>query len=450
MFFSQEKLNWFKQVLFAHFGIDFILECAKDAVVLKVRESDKRIIFSSIDPYFYVFGEPNLGCYEWNAEQAGFHGVIEPILKAPSSKSLENKIIDFHKWGATVHYDILGLMYWMLNRLEEVNRKDLDNHDRFPAINSHAYLHGYLERPIVDEWLYILGQIIEKIWPDIQIKKHVFSIKVSHDVDVPSRFVFLKPLSLLRAMVALVIKGKDIKQALLAPYVYFNSKKKINHLDPFNTFDWIMDISEKNSLKSAFYFICGRTHVKNDALYEPENLLIKKLIKTISDRGHEIGLHPSYNSFNNPDQIKFEAQRLRDVCKSIDIVQNEWGGRMHFLRWSHPTTLQAWNDANMDYDSTLGYADMSGFRCGTCFEYLAFNPVTDQILKLRIRPLIVMDCTIIAERYMGLGYTQDALERILKYKNICRKLGGSFTLLWHNSFFNGKESFELYQKVIEG
>ncbi|WP_187312920.1 hypothetical protein [Candidatus Williamhamiltonella defendens] len=48
---------------------------------------------------------------------------------------------------------------------------------------------------------------------------------------------------------------------------------------------------------------------------------------------------------------------------------------MHHLRREHPTTLQAWNDACMDYYHTLGYADQPGFRCGTCFAYPAFNPL---------------------------------------------------------------------------
>ena len=30
---------------------------------------------------------------------------------------------------------------------------------------------------------------------------------------------------------------------------------------------------------------------------------------------------------------------------------------MHYLRWENTTTLQAWDEAGMNYDSTLGYAD---------------------------------------------------------------------------------------------
>lgn len=102
----------------------------------------------------------------------------------------------------------------------------------------------------------------------------------------------------------------------------------------------------------------------------------------------------------------------------------------------------------MSYDSTLGYADRPGFRCGTCFEYTAFDVVSDQPLSLRIRPLIAMDCTVIAERYLGLGSTEAAYEKFNELKNSCRKVGGGFTLLWHNSFFCTVNDFKTYQRLV--
>ncbi len=446
---SENQLNWFQQIFFERFGVKFIFENNNDQIVLRYDRSEKIIIFSNSDIGFYKFGETNLECYEWNAESENMQGVIEPILKAPSTTQLTSKLIIFDNKGAVINYDILGLTYWMLNRLEEIHRTDLDNHERFPAINSHAYKYDYLERPIVDEWLDILQQVIQRVWPNLKLKKHQFSIKVSHDVDVPSRFAFSTPFSVIKSMASLVLKNNNIKLALMAPFIYLGSKNKIHPLDPYNTFDWLMNISEKNNLKSAFYFICGRTDKSKDALYEPEHPIIKKMMLEIYKRGHEVGLHPSYNSYNNPEQINFEAQRLKKVCKELGIEQSQWGGRMHFLRWSHPTTLQAWNDAEMSYDSTLGYADRPGFRCGTCHEYTGFNPVTDTILNIKIRPLIIMDCSVIAKHYMGLGYTKKALNEIIKYKRICEKVEGNFTFLWHNSFFNGKKSFKLYEDIIQ-
>ncbi|WP_411691416.1 polysaccharide deacetylase family protein [Acinetobacter gandensis] len=448
-FLSENQLSWFQQIFLERFGVKFIFENNNDQIVLRYDRSEKIIIFSNLNKKFYKFGETDLECYEWNAENEGVEGIVNPVLKAPSTQPLISKLINFSENSAEIHYDILGLTYWMLNRLEEINRTDLDNHDRFPAINSHAYKYNYLDRPVVDEWLDILKQVIQKVWPNLKLKKHHFSIKVSHDVDAPSRFAFSTPAGVIKSMASLILKNNNIKLALMAPFIYLSSKNKIHPLDPYNTFDWLMNISEKNNLKSAFYFICGRTDTSKDALYEPEHPIIKKMMLEIYNRGHEIGLHPSYNSYNKPEQIKFEAQRLKKVCKKLGIEQSQWGGRMHFLRWSHPTTLQAWNDAEMNYDSTLGYADRPGFRCGTCHEYTGFNPVTDSILNIKIRPLIVMDCTVVANRYLGLGYTKDALHKILEYKKICRRFNGNFTFLWHNSFFSGSSSFEMYRDIIE-
>src|SRR5690606_27535596 len=125
--------------------------------------------------------------------------------------------------AAVIHYDILGLTYWMLTRLEEVGRIDLDNHQRFPATSSHAYQHGYLERPIVDEWLNILGQIVQRIWPQLKLKEHRFSIKVSHDVDVPSRYGFRSWSGIARAMAGDLINRGDVAGALRAPWIRLNS-----------------------------------------------------------------------------------------------------------------------------------------------------------------------------------------------------------------------------------
>ena len=54
-------------------------------------------------------------------------------------------------------------------------------------------------------------------------------------------------------------------------------------------------------------------------------------------------------------------------------------------------------------------------------------------LKVRERPLIVMECSVIADRYLGLGYTDQALDLMLTFKRRALRYGGNFTLLWHNS-----------------
>lgn len=448
---SENQLNWFQQIFFERFGVKFIFEKREDCIVLKYKESEKLIIFSNMDKEFYAFGETGLNCYEWNSEKEGMQGIISPILKAPSTKALPSTLINFNEKGAEINYDILGLTYWMLNRLEEIHRTDLDNHERFPAINSHAYKYDYLERPIVDEWLYILQQVINKIWPDISLKKNKYKLVISHDVDFPSLCNGLNTRQILKLIIVELIKNKDFKKAFSILYIYlsgFIKHNTLHQMDPFNTFDYLMCVSEKYNLKSSFYFIGDITDPSKDCRYKLSDEYIVNLMSNIYNRGHEIGLHPSYNSYKQSKQILKEFNNLKEICEKNGFNYKKYGGRMHYLRWKHPHTLQEWDDAGLDYDSTLGYADLPGFRCGTCFEYTSYNPVNDKLLNIKIRPLIVMDGTIISRHYLNLGYTNEAIERILSLKDTCYKVGGNFTFLWHNSFFKDKFSHNFYEKVI--
>lgn len=444
---TPNALSWLSIILKERFGHSFVLQHTDAGVVLSIpSQGEGQIIFPHTYPVFFE-SRSDIPFTTWDGEAEGWQCVLGEPLPAPGVRELPQLLIEQATDHHVIHYDVLGLTYWMLNRVEEIGRADLDNHGRFPAIHSHAYQHNYLERPVVDEWLHVLGQVIQKQWPQVELKQHQFSMKVSHDVDRPTRYGFSSPKAIVRSVVGDVLKRKEFSALYKGPLIRLNTKTKLHPADNFNTFDWVMDVSEANNLSSAFYFICGRTS-NMDADYEPEHPAIRELMRRIHQRGHEIGLHPSYGTYQKPQLIKQEADRLRTVLQEELIEQNEFGGRMHYLRWEHPTTLQAWNDAGMTYDSTLSYADLPGFRCGTCFEYPAFNPVTQQLLNIRIRPLIVMECSIMSDKYLGLGNGEEALREFLKYKKICQQVKGCFTLLWHNSEI--KYNFNLYNKVVWG
>jgi hypothetical protein len=377
---------------------------------------------------------------------------LEPQLPAPGLAEIPQPLLQATPDGFQLGYDILGLIYWMLARCEEVHppAELLDNHGRFPATSSHSVQHGYLERPIVDEWLSVLRQLMQRLWPRLSLQQHQFRTVVSHDVDAPSAYGFGRKRTVLRSMAARLLKQRDVAAALMAPRVRLASRRQLHPADPFNTFEWLMDQSDAAGIRSAFYFICGRTDPRLDAQYEPEHPAIRALMRRIHQRGHEIGLHPSYNTCHDPSAIVTEAACLQRIATEEGIQQLEWGGRMHFLRWQWPTTANGWEQAGFHYDSTLSYADRPGFRCGTCHAYPMFDPVAQRQLQLIQRPLVVMECSVIAERYLGLGYGPAALVLIKQLQQRCRAVGGQFTLLWHNSHLTRAEDRELYRQVVVG
>lgn len=444
----EPRLAWVGAVLAERFGAGLQLRLCDGIVHLTMTGQEGSISFAPQADTFSRADSTLEMCW-WDGASEGWKAPLLQPLPAPGTRALPSPLVSQADHGHAIGYDIPGLAYWMLSRQEEVGRQDLDNHGRFPATASHAHRHGYLERPVVDEWLGILAQVMARQWPGFAPRSPKAAILVSHDVDTPSRYAFGGGGQLLRAMAGDVLKRRNPAAALKALPIRAGSSQQLHRSDPLNTFDWIMDESEKRGLVSAFYFICGRTDAARDALYDPEHPAIRALLRRIHSRGHEIGLHPSYNSYRNPRVIATEANRLRRVCSEEGISQAAWGGRMHFLRWETPTTMRAWADAGMQYDSSLSYADLPGFRCGTCFEYPAFDPVAGERLDLRIRPLIAMECTVMADRYLGLGNGSEALARFASLKQACVAVGGTFTTLWHNTVFESRETRKLYQSLLD-
>jgi peptidoglycan/xylan/chitin deacetylase (PgdA/CDA1 family) len=172
-------------------------------------------------------------------------------------------------------------------------------------------------------------------------------------------------------------------------------------------------------------------------------------MRRIHSRGHEIGLHPSYGTFRDAAQTKREFERLLNAAEQEGVKQDSWGGRQHYLRWEAPATWQNWEEAGLNYDSTLSYADRTGFRCGSCYEYPTFNVRERRRLNLVERPLIVMEASLLEKQYMNLTLPA-AQKKIFALAQICKSFGGQFTLLWHNSGLLSSREKRIYRETIEG
>ena len=379
----------------------------------------------------------------WDPISEGFISLLESPLPMPGVKEKPEFLISYETNRICINYDIFGLCYWMLNRLEELDRVNLDEHERYQYKSSHAYKYNYIQRPVVDEWLCILGQIFKKCYPKLIIENPRFQIIISHDVDEISRYRFLPTTLFCKRIIVDLFRGK-LRNVYVGIVSSIFKNRMISRNDPYNSFDYFMSQSIKYNLKSTFFFMTGEHKSHFDGFYNLENKSVKGIILDIITKGHHIGLHPSYTSFINFDQLEKEHQNILKFCKDHGVALNSLPVRMHYLRWSHPETMNYLDRLGLTYDSTLGYPEMIGFRCGTCFQYTPFDPINLKTLNIKLRPLIVMDVTLL--NYMQLPHDK-ALEKLLELKSICKKFGGQFTLLWHNSQID-KKSLMLYEAAL--
>ncbi|MCG5495456.1 polysaccharide deacetylase family protein [Ectothiorhodospira variabilis] len=344
--------------------------------------------------------------------------------------------------------DVLGATFFMLSQYEEAVRPDRDNHDRFPANASLAYRAGFLDRPLVDEYVEILWAALHRLWPGLERRPQQARTLVSCDVDSP--FFYKGEWSrMARGLAGDLLKRRSPRLALRNARGQWRARRGVQPSDPhWLGIEHIMSVNEQAGRPAAFFFIPENTDARLDNRVSLDHPHMRSLLREIHQRGHEIGIHPGYNTFRHPEAMARSVSTLRRVLAEEGIESPLLGGRQHYLRWEAPTTARLWDDNGLDYDSTLSYADRPGFRCGTCREYPLYDVRQRRPLRLRERPLIVMECSVIAERYLGLGYSDEALALMRRYRDICHRFRGDFTLLWHNSHFSQEADRRFYQELV--
>jgi peptidoglycan/xylan/chitin deacetylase (PgdA/CDA1 family) len=207
-----------------------------------------------------------------------------------------------------------------------------------------------------------------------------------------------------------------------------------------------MTVSEAHGLTSTFFFIATGERTAMGGNYDLASPWISRRLVEIHRRGHEIGLHGSFDSLEHPTAITQEVRRLRSIAARLEIQQETFGGRQHFLRWDNATTWPAYEIAGLSYDTSVGYAEDIGFRAGTCRDYPAYDLIARRPLNLVERPLHVMDGAIAP--YLQFPST-DAVARVLAMAAQCRRFRGSLVVLWHNTSIASNRAKRQYRELIE-
>jgi hypothetical protein len=354
------------------------------------------------------------------------------------ARSGESAWIHWSPGRCELRFDPLGTAFFMLSRYEEAVSAIRDAHDRFPAEGDIAFQCGFLDRPVVDETVELLWSAMQRLWPVLRRRETSFEMRPTHDVDLPFQHAFTSLPRMLLSCGADWVRRRDPLGPARRISAWARTRLGDPSADPANTFDAIMDLSERANLVSEFNFIVAHTVPQYDAFYDLQHPWIADLMRRIHLRGHRIGLHASYGSYLDPAQI----------CEQLGIRQETWGGRHHWLRFRVPDTFEAWDAAGLDFDSSLAYERCIGFRGGTCREFPVFGLRLRRMLRLRERSTVVMDASVTDSGTMNLGVGPAALEAVRRIVARCRTMRGNCTILWHNSRLTTHPDLDLYRQVL--
>lgn len=314
-------------------------------------------------------------------------------------------------------FDVFLFTFFMLSRLEETLGTERDRHGRFLAEKSLACQEGFLDRPIVNECADEIWRLLVKNgWAGKQ-KKRAFRMMLSCDVDRPK--CWWSVADWVKSLAGALFKRSDWQEASFLLRQYMGAKT-----DPHDVFDGWLDFFDRHKLQVQFNFM-GERATDSDSWYPLRHPFVLHLMEKLVTRGHAIGFHPSYESFDDEELFGRELESLRQASP-VEVTS----GRQHYLRFDVPRTWQIWDAAGLKEDSTLGYAEAEGFRCGICQDFPVFDLRQRRVLSLRETPLIAMDVTLAFYRKYSPSQAAERLDELLSH---VKRHGGDFTLLWHNS-----------------
>ena len=354
-------------------------------------------------------------------------------------------------WRSTEHgldlsIDVFGSVFLCLSRMEELIVRARDRHDRFPAAESLAVAAGLLERPIVDEYVDLLFAGMRRLWPALQRPATAFRLRPTHDVDRPFAAFGQARWVVARSLAADLLKRRQPRLAARRLRAVADARAGRVDRDPYATYDFLMTAGERAGVRSTFYFLAGALPDEPDFRYRLDDPRLRPVLRSIGDRGHEIGLHASYQSYRQPERLAREREALVGACHEAGVEQAAWGVRSHYLRLAVPETWRDQEAAGLVHDSSLGYAEAIGFRSGTCREHPLFDLGTRRLTSIRERPLVVMDTTLFGYH----GWTEvEAAKRMAAVLRACRAHRGDAVILFHNDTVADARRRALYLDVLK-
>lgn len=346
-----------------------------------------------------------------------------------------------------LHADLIASTFFLICRYEETVQTDKrDVHGRFPGKESLPYRAGFIDSPLVEEYGKLLRTQLREIGLDIpEPPKQISKIYLTHDVDQLSHFRSLR--GFMGGLLRGIRRPNEGNQAIKT---YFGGLKN----DPWYTLPWLfkLDSSVRQALGSnrceAIVFIkVGGGSKKEDKPFITHHIQdFQTLIKLCKRKNITFGLHSSYEAGINPNRIPDEKKHLEKLTKRKTNYN-----RHHFLDSREPADMQALIDIGITDDFTMGYADVAGFRLGTCRAVKWINPVTKELTSLTLHPLTMMDGSLSDKRYMFMN-AHEANEYCIRLINMVESWNGELVLLWHNtSVEDTPRSYhrQLYMDIIK-
>lgn len=387
---------------------------------------------------------PAIGYHYISVNSSAFHIgatqlLFETEIKQPVIEPFEvNGQAAFFATDGDFPFDIFAAAFYLISRYEEYLPHSKDMYGRYAHENSVAYKAGFLQIPLVEIWAQQLQNALQQRFPHLVFGKKTFRFLPTYDIDIAYSYLY---------------KGwwRNLGGALRQPSGIGNRLAVLmgKRPDPFDCYAWLDELHRQYNLQPIYFFLVAAQNGRYDKNILPKQPVLQQLIhsclrldvgiaSTIDTR-YPVGVHPSWQSGDNPLLLQSEKQMLEQVA-----AQPITASRQHYIRFNLPDGYTQLLQAGITDDYSMGYGSINGFRASVAQPFYWFNLATNQATDLRIHPFCFMDANSFYEQKLS---PQQAQEELQHYLTTCKDLNTVLCTIWHNNFLGTDALYKGWREV---
>lgn len=327
-------------------------------------------------------------------------------------------------------FDIIETIFFHISRMEEwyCEERQLDDCDMMKSTEQFLVKNQLYHLPVIDHLIFAFANAI-----GLEITPQKTKFRITHDIDE----VFQDPslFSSIRRTGGILWRRQKLSAILKVWSAYYHQRNE------YNTFDWML--TDQSNVEKCIYFLVGGT-TKYDTPYAIDTKEMKSIFQLCKKRNYRIGIHPSFDCWRNNQLLKIEKEKLEQQINMPIVIS-----RQHYLHFDFKKTPELLIQNKIKEDSSIGYRDLIGFRCGTGFGYHLYNFNEEAPFEFLEVPLIFMDSSLFKETNHDLEKTTERWNTFLEKNKFHTKI----TFNFHNSRFYDAHIHEIplkkwYQKLL--
>jgi hypothetical protein len=343
----------------------------------------------------------------------------------------------FFETGGDLSFDIFAASFYLLSRYEEYLPHEKDEYGRYAHKNSLAFKEKFLRQPLVNIWIDAFRKRLKEKFSQFQIPNSQFRFVPTYDIDEAWAY---KHKSFLRTA------GGMMRSMMAGQWAELKERRSVLNgaaKDEYDSYEWMDELHKKYQLTPVYFFHVASSNGRYDKNILPSVKEMQDIICHHSER-YDIGVHPSWQSGDQPRKLKEEILRLGHIAGKIIN-----SSRQHYIRFNLPVTFRQLIDAGIHSDYSMGYGSINGFRASTASPFYWYDLENESQTELLLFPFCYMDANSFFEQKLN---ADQAFEEMMYYFQQVRSVNAMLITIWHNSFLGTAKRFkgwkESYEKFI--